>query len=416
MEVIDPKDYSFYAQLALKKGLINGDDTSIIFYDYSILQNRLSIVNKLFPDNSFHSVAVKSNPLIKILTFIQSQNFGIEAASFGEILITQKSGIDSSKIVFDSPAKTQNEIDEIAKSFPEMHINVDSLQELERYKDDTHLTLSLRINPETKSDSVASMSVGGSKSKFGELISNRKQIIEAFETNKNLIGLHVHAGSQFHNINPTITAIRKVIDLANEINALTSDQIITIDIGGGFPVNYNGKPFELSKYVDALKTHCTELFDDTYKVITEFGRYYHANAGWILTDVEYVKEDSGNVIVQCGADMFVRETYNPKDWYHDIFVLNRNLEMKNSATKAQNIGGPLCFGGDYISKNRELPSMEQGDKLVIADCGANTFSLWSKHCSRQFPKVITYSSKIKGEDIRIAKHRESYEDLIKFWN
>jgi len=75
------------------------------------------------------------------------------------------------------------------------------------------------------------------------------------------------------------------------------------------------------------------------------------------------------------------------------------------------VGGPLCFGGDYIAKNIQLPKATAGEWLIIQDTGANSFALWSRHCSRAFPKII-------GEDSELAilRDRDSFEDILNFWS
>jgi len=88
--------------------------------------------------------------------------------------------------------------------------------------------------------------------------------------------------------------------------------------------------------------------------------------------------------------MSLRECYNPNDWHHEISIVNNEGHLKRADEKDYAIAGPLCFGGDMLEKNRSLPSIEIGDYVFIHDSGANTLSLWSRHNSRQMPKIIGY--------------------------
>lgn len=63
-----------------------------------------------------------------------------------------------------------------------------------------------------------------------------------------------------------------------------------------------------------------------------------------------------------------------------------------------------------------MVNAQEGDLLVIQDIGANTFALWSRHCSRPFPKVIAYNSDMNGADMHIAKERESFASIRDFWS
>jgi diaminopimelate decarboxylase len=150
-------------------------------------------------------------------------------------------------------------------------------------------------------------------------------------------------------------------------------------------------------------------------LITEFGRYVHANAGWAATRVEYCKESAeGNILItHAGADFFVRECYCPGDWYHNISVMSPTGCIKKGNLVNTSVAGPLCFGGDFLAKNIALPVARTGDFLAIRDVGANTFALWSR---RPFPKVIAYRGDREILDMCIAKPRESIEDIVNFWS
>ena len=148
----------------------------------------------------------------------------------------------------------------------------------------------------------------------------------------------------------------------------------------------------------------------------------HAHAGWVATKIEYVKKTPSNkqiAIAHVGADMFLRECYNPDDWHHNHFVLNPDFSCKakseNTAANKKvrtDFVGPLCFGGDFFIRDSKLSEVAADNWLVIQDIGANSFALWSRHCSRPFPKVIL----IRQQAFSIAKPRESYESIAQFWN
>lgn len=403
---------------ALQKELIDADDTLIVFVDFSILHDRIRRLNKSFGQDSLHAVAIKTNPLIRVIGYLKEMGAGAEAASLPEIYLAHRAGMQNNRIVFDSPAKTSNEIEHIINYFPGIRLNADSLAELQRYTESgSRIRLGLRINPNVIADSPEYLTVGNTGSKFGEPLSNRREIISECIRNNDLDALHVHIGSQFLDLNPAICSIRSILDLAHEINATFGGKKITnIDIGGGFPVNYGeDPPYEIEKYADKLKKHCPEIFDGSFNLITEFGRYVHANAAWAMSKIEFIK--SGNqLITHSGADMFLRECYCPGDWEHSKFILDRHGRIRDEQKQKYSVAGPLCFGGDYITKGAQLPQCKPGDWLVIEDVGANTFSLWSRHCSRPFPKVLAINEKGSPEEVSIIKERESINSIVKFWS
>jgi len=390
--------------------LLDEIDTAFIYYDFSILETRIRQVASAFGASAHHTVAVKSNPLSKVLTYIAGKGCGLECASFEEVLLAQRAG--APLIAWDSPAKTRQEM--IASNEVDgLLINADSLRELGALLElNQQARILLRINPHADTGAHASMSVAGARSKFGESIVNRAQIIETLLSSSGRVsGLHVHTSSQTADFIKMVGAIRKVVDLALEINAIAPDTIRTIDIGGGFPAEYQaGDDFDIASYADALRKACPELFDGSFELVTEFGRYYHANAAWTATKVHDVKSTESQhqvLIVHVGADLFLREAYNPGVWHHDMLL----QPSENADLMSTDVGGPLCFGGDYLAKNIQLPKAKPGQWLIIQDTGANSFALWSRHCSRAFPKII-------GEDSELAilRDRDSFEDILNFWS
>ena len=116
-----------------------------------------------------------------------------------------------------------------------------------------------------------------------------------------------------------------------------------------------------------------------------------------------------------GADLFLRKCYNPDDWHHHITVVDKNGKLKTGTDINKYIvAGPLCFAGDVIARDLELPVVEEGDYILIHDTGAYTLSMWSRYNSRQMPKVIGYST--EHDTFEIIKGRETKEDLFAFWS
>ena len=222
MELIERDLISRTVTRSMQQGLLDTDDTSVVYLDFRVLADRIARIRNSFSTNHsevLHAAAIKANPLHFVLKWLVKSGAGLEAASLFELMLARDADADMSQLVFDSPAKTQAEIELLCREFRGARVNADSLAELRRYPmKDTGLNMGLRINPHVGSDSVSSMNVGGPESKFGESISSRESIVAACLAHPDLNALHVHIGSQFSNLQPTLQAIRTVVDLALEIN------------------------------------------------------------------------------------------------------------------------------------------------------------------------------------------------------
>jgi diaminopimelate decarboxylase len=426
---LSTEEMSAIFSIALKdKTSISPDDSAVIFYNLSFVEERINGIKKLFPQSALHAIAVKANPLTKILSKIKAIGVGAEVASLPELHLAEMAGFAPENIVFDSPCKTRAEIEYALRAG--VYLNADSFDELERIDEilktvQSKSIVGLRINPQVGAGTIKSTSVAGSISKFGVPVTHNRDKITAYFLKYNwLRGIHVHIGSQGCPVPLVIEGIRKVLDLALEINKqlkLNSNQnrIDTFDIGGGLPVSYypGVTPIAMDQYVAMLKDTCAELFNGQFRLITEFGRYIYANAGWVASKVEYVKREPGcNIIItHVGADLFLRKSYNPEDWHHQITVVDKKGMIKTGTdTNKYMVAGPLCFAGDVIARDLELPVVNEGDYILIHDAGAYTLSMWSRYNSRQMPKVIGYSA--EGEDFESLMERESKEDLFEFWS
>ncbi|MEN8219578.1 MAG: diaminopimelate decarboxylase [Pseudomonadota bacterium] len=412
---------------ALQQKLIEEQDTAVIFYDLSRLMARITNLIDVFPKSALHAIAAKANPLTAIIKKIKTLDVGLEVASFPELRLAEKAGFSPDRIVFDSPAKTGSELEYALKRG--IYLNADSFQELERIaqlqaRQLSNSLIGIRINPQVGTGHIESMSVGGEYSKFGvPLQQNRQRLIDAFIKYDWLKGVHLHIGSQGCAPQLLVKGIRTVLNLINEINeglqrSHQNRRVETIDIGGGLPISYHkDEPaITMQEYQQLIQASCPALFEGDFKIITEFGRYIYGNVGWVASRVEYVKaaKNISTALIHVGADLFLRECYNPNDWHHDISIVDYSGHIKRTDEKNYAIVGPLCFGGDMLEKNIRLPNIETGDYIFIHDTGANTLSLWSRHNGRQMPKVIGYYN--NGNQFEILKEREDADKLWEFWS
>jgi len=416
---------------ALLHGMIREEDTSAIFYDLRYLESRIRYLLSCFPQSTLHGFAIKANPLVRIMEFVKgiAPNIGVEAASISEVTMALMAGYRPDQVIFDSPVKTAQEL-EIAINTG-VHINVDNLSELDRVANfydirsgftTTSGSFGLRINPQIGVGTILESSVAGEYSKFGIPINYyREELEHAFLTHAWLTGVHLHVGSQGCSMQMLIDGIGVLYDFVMEMNAKRQNAklppIAVFDIGGGLPIAYDTDSFipSMEEYVWKIAERAPQLLNTTsFKLITEFGRWIYTNSGWTVSRVEYVKHDPSvnTAMLHVGADLFLRECLNPKDWHHQYSLFDREGRIKEGRdVNPCNLAGPLCFSGDILAREIWLPAVEEGDYLVIHDSGGYTFSMWSRYNSRQTPRIIGYHE----SSFEILKERETLEELEKFW-
>ena len=432
---------------AIRSTLIRPVDTAVIFYDLDFLRDRIRRLSSCFPSDTLHALAIKANPLARIMESSRDSapNIGTEAASIGELPLALKTGYRPDQIVYDSPVKTMADLEFAMKTG--VHINIDNLSELERVKkiilSGSHIqtgSIGLRINPQTGVGMIAESSVAGEYSKFGVPVKQYRAALEhAFLSYPWLTGVHLHVGSQGCPMQMLVDGIGILYDFVMDMNVKRHDTgfppISVFDIGGGLPISYQSgtTPPSMEAYAIEICKRAPGLFQEEWlqgkiknqnskfenhiripRLITEFGRWVYTNAGWTASRVEYVKREHtiNTAMLHVGADLFVRECLNPRDWQHEYSLFDREGKLKTgNDIHPYNLAGPLCFSGDIIAKNVRLPKVEEGDYIVIHDTGGYTFSMWSRYNSRQTPRIAGY----RGDHFEILKERETLEELHRFW-
>ncbi|TXL86795.1 diaminopimelate decarboxylase [Streptomyces sp. IB2014 016-6] len=332
-----------------------------------------------------HAFAVKAAPLVPVLRLLHAEGIGAEVASPGELGLARAAGIRPDRTVLDSPAKTPAELREALALG--IAVNADNPQELTRLdallpSAPTGSPIGLRVNPQTGSGSIGALSTATATSKFGVALRDegaRAWVVQAFLDRPWLTRLHAHSGSQGVPLALMAEGVRTVHELAEEINtAAGRQQVDTIDIGGGLPVNFSSdeETPTHAEYARLLRSTVPGLFDGRYGLVTEFGRSLLAKHGTVLARVEYAKSAGGRpiAVTHAGVQVATRTVYNPESWPLRIAAYDAGGRPKDGPDVAQDIAGPACFAGDVLATDRPLPLLEQGDLVAALDTGAYYFA------------------------------------------
>lgn len=396
-------------QTVLQSSLLSGCDTAFLVHDLQAMTERWGRIRKAFPEKSLHAVAIKANPLVGVLRTLVEAGAGLEAASWEEVQLALSAGCPVSRIVFDSPAKTRDELEAALRLG--IRINADNLEELQRLEElgPGSSPIGLRVNPQVGEGAIAMTSVSQRGSKFGVALetTDLPALLERYPW---LQGLHVHVGSQGCPLSQLVEGIRRVWEVAESL-----PQVRCFDLGGGLAVDYRsqgGVP-DLEEYALALARACPTMMQGRLPLITEFGRWIQGPCGWVASRVEYVKpgEPDPIAVLHVGADLLLRVAYHPQDWFHRMEVFDPQGGVKQGGSRNWSVVGPLCFGGDVLGRGVALPEMAVGDWMVIRDVGAYTLGMWSRHCSRCLPLVLGWD----GSRLSTLKARETTSQVIAFW-
>lgn len=412
---------------AIKAKIIDQDLTAVGVMDLDALKKTVDDVYQAFPANFFHTFAVKANALVQVLSSLREYGMGAEVASPGELMIARAAGYNTADIIFDSPAKTVQDLRTCIEN--DISINIDNLQELARVDrlirdfPDTKSVIGFRVNPQIGAGKIGSTSTATATSKFGYALvdgDNRQRLIEIYQARPWLKSIHTHTGSQGCELTLMANGVKIITELAEEINEfIGSQQVTRLDIGGGLPVNFSSDEIKPSfkDYAEVLKAEVPLLFTDKYQVKTEFGRAIVAKNGVIITRVEYTKNSGGRHIAttHAGAQILTRTAFLPKSWPIRVTGYTARGEEKtekNSEVVTTDVAGPCCFAGDLICVEQSLPKLEADDYVMVHDTGGYYFTNHFDYNS--LPRVAIYTISGADDDLTIncIRAAQSLDDVL----
>ncbi|WP_436772755.1 diaminopimelate decarboxylase [Yinghuangia sp. YIM S09857] len=411
-------------RLAVRDGLLDSPAPVIGLLDVDGIRGTVARLHAAFesPAPVLHTFAAKACGLVPVLRLLAESGMGCEVASPGELAQALAAGFTPDRLVFDSPAKTVEEL-ELAVDLG-IAVNLDNWQELERLdavlaaRPGTGGTprgpVGIRVNPQVGAGAIGAMSTATDTSKFGIALRDpgaEDSLVAAFARRPWLTRLHAHVGSQGCPLPLIAAGIRAAYELAERINAAVGrPQIDSLDIGGGLPVNFDGDDESPghAAYVAQLREDVPDLFDGRYSLVTEFGRSVLAKHGMVLTRVEYTKSAGGRpiAITHAGAQVAARTVFMPQAWPLRVGVFDADGVPKSGPGVVQDVAGPCCFAGDLAAEARELPLMEPGDVVALYDTGAYYFSSHFAYNSLPRPAVHGFRLDADGR-ARFAIVREA---------
>jgi len=354
--------------------------------------------------------AVKANSNLGILNLMARLGSGFDIVSVGELLRVIQAGGDPKKVVFSGVGKTEIEISTALQAG--IHcFNVESISELRRINDvasclNKKAPISIRINPNIDAGTHPYISTGLKENKFGIEI---EQALTVYSLANELPFLEVkgvdcHIGSQLTEVEPFLEALDKLLILIDDL-ATQGITIQHLDLGGGLGVPYNGEtPPEPAQYMKAI---IERMGDRKLKLIFEPGRAIMANAGILVTKVEFLKlNDYKNfAIVDAAMNDLIRPSLYSA-WQNIIPINNKLDDPEKRPSRVYDVVGPICETGDFLGKERQL-SIAEGDYLAVRSAGAYGFTMSSNYNSRCRPAELM----VDGDKAFVIRQREAHIDL-----
>lgn len=380
--------------------------TPLYVYSKQAFTEHYQVMDKAF-DFINHQIcfAVKSNSNIAVLNMLAKLGAGFDIVTGGELARVLAAGGDASKIVYSGLSKSEADIEK-ALEVGIACFNVESYAELDRINHiagrlNKKAPISLRVNPDVDAKTHPYISTGLKENKFGI---PSDEVIVTYRYAHSLahlevVGIDCHIGSQLTETQPFVDALERVSLWIEQLKA-EGIHLKHIDIGGGLGVVYTDEtPPSVEEYAQALRPILEKL---GLKVYMEPGRSISANAGVLLTQVDFLKPTAHRnfAIVDAAMNDLIRPALYES--YMDIQPVVATLDEP----QLWDIVGTICETADFLGKQRLL-TLKEGDVLAVMGAGAYGFVMSSNYNSRGRAAEIM----VDGEQAYVIRQRETIESL-----
>ncbi|WMI99746.1 diaminopimelate decarboxylase [Pseudomonas chlororaphis subsp. aurantiaca] len=350
--------------------------------------------------------AVKANSNLGVLNVLARLGAGFDIVSRGELERVLAAGGAADKIVFSGVGKTRDDMRR-ALEVGVHCFNVESSDELERLQQvaaelKVRAPVSLRVNPDVDAGTHPYISTGLKENKFGIAIADAEDVyIRAAQLpNLEVVGVDCHIGSQLTTLAPFIDALDRLLDLVDRLGEC-GIYLRHIDLGGGLGVRYRDEePPLAADYVKAVRER---LDGRDLELVFEPGRFIVANAGVLLTRVEYLKhtEHKDFAIVDAAMNDLIRPAL------YQAWMDVSAVRPRDGQARTYDIVGPICETGDFLAKERQL-ALEEGDLLAVHSAGAYGFVMSSNYNTRGRAAEVL----VDGEQAVEVRRRETVAELF----
>jgi diaminopimelate decarboxylase len=379
-----------YIKDIVSKCIVPEEADAVYFYIKDIVRENLGALRNALAEKSEVFYAMKANPDPQVVSYLKSLGCGVDVASSGELLTALEAGIPGSKISFAGPGKTDQEIALAVKSNI-CSISIENAEEIDKIdlaasSNGTKQGVSLRINPEKKFGGYG-IKMGGLPSQFGMDVKQTIPAIEKIKKSKalDLVGFHMHVGSQILDAAIMGDAVEYLIDYALGIKKDLGVDVRSLNFGGGFGIVYHDdqKPLNMGLLRNALKEKTGKPLVKQHlgnvRFVFEPGRFLTGPAGVYVSKVLYIKSSfNKNFIVMAGGmhhnmaptgnlGQIIRRNY-----FIDILRIGRPEEP--GQLKKYDIVGPLCTPLDKLASDIMLSDVRVGDYVLVFNSGAYGYS------------------------------------------
>jgi diaminopimelate decarboxylase len=369
--------------------------------------------------------AVKACHNVHILRLLVGEGLGMDVVSGGELARAQAAGCPMERVSFAGVGKTETEI-EAGLRGRIAHFNVESGEELGRLVNvaarlGVVARYCLRINPNVDARTHKYTTTGKDENKFGVDPDTAMSLVARFAGVKSarFAGFHVHLGSPIYSTEPYEAMLGVMLGLVARAESL-GHRVEVLNLGGGFGADYvTGRTPTAADFARVMVPPLMPLVSraEPVRIVLEPGRFIAANAGILVTTVQYVKAGRARTfaIADAGMQTLIRPALY--EAFHFVWPIAVEPGMVPNVRAERvdlpglvkyDVVGPVCESGDFLAQGREMPRVKAGDRLAVFTAGAYGMTMTSTYNDQPRPAEVLAD----GGAARLIRRRETIAELL----
>lgn len=352
----------------------------------------------------------KAFPNVAVLRLLREEGVGADVASAGELAFARAAGIGGEELVVHGNNKDELFLAEAAATGATVVLDApDEAALAERAGIRRAL---VRVTLGVDADTHEAIRTGHHGSKFGLPPAQARTLVaDALARGIDVLGVHVHVGSQLADFDAQAETIVRLASFAARCRDEMGWSPRIADLGGGFGIRHHPdeRVTEAAELAAAAAATAREAFAEAGlqqpEVWLEPGRSLVGPAGVTLYRVGAVKRLPQRTWVAIDGGM----SDNPRPQLYDArYTALDARRAGEAATEPVSIAGMHCESGDVLIDDVSLPPPRRGDLLAVPATGAYTLAMSSNYNGVPRPAAVL----VGDGEARLIRRRETIADLL----
>ena len=352
----------------------------------------------------------KALPNVAVLRLLREEGVGADVASAGELAFAAAAGLGGDELVVHGNNKDAVFLAQAAEIGAPVVLDAPDEAALAAAAGVGHVLI--RVTLGVDADTHEAIRTGHHGSKFGLPPDQARAVLaEALDRGLDVLGVHVHVGSQLEDFDAQAETIVRLASFVASCRDELGWTAQVADLGGGFGIRHHPAD-DVPEAADLAASAATtarlafvEAGLPQPEIWLEPGRCLVGRAGVTLYRVGSVKRLPGRTWVAVDGGM----SDNPRpQLYGARYTALSAARADEAVDEVVSVAGMHCESGDVLIDDVALPSPRRSDLLAVPAAGAYTLAMASNYNGVGRPAAVL----VRGGQARLVRRRETVDDLL----